>query len=58
MGEDPNGEKENSWQSRQTCTRGSRRANAHRDSQHHRRLDTTTRRRRDVCPVKTCTATL
>jgi len=34
MGEDPNGEKENSWQSGQTCTRGSRRANAHRDSQH------------------------
>jgi hypothetical protein len=58
MWEGTNGEKESVWQSRQTCTRGSRWANAPRYTQHHCRLGTTTRHRRDVCPVKMCTATL
>jgi hypothetical protein len=52
------GEKENSWQSHQTCTRGLRRAHAHRNTHHHCRMETTTHLGRDVCLVKTYTATL
>src|SRR5439155_1130807 len=44
--------------SHKTCAGGSGQANAHRYTQHHCGVGTTTRHRRDVCPVKACTASL